>query len=93
MARGGAVNAWRRADHGDLPERGSLIQAVVYRADDEASVTLYPKMRADVVMNSGHGALVLGPILSTEPIPDLPGRPDDIIGRRGFFWRPYVDVG
>jgi hypothetical protein len=76
---------WRRADHGDPPAIDSVISAVVYPADSKASVIIYAKMRV-VAVNNGS---VYGPNLPSTRLFELPGRPDDIIGKRAFFWRPY----
>lgn len=82
------VTEWRRADHRDPPAVGDEIEVVMYPADTRASVVHYPRMRVEIVIDEGRS--VLGPTL---PAPDriikFPGRPDDIVGRRAFFWRLY----
>lgn len=83
---------WKRADLGDLPDVGSEIQAVMYPADSAGSLIVYARMRADVVTENAMGVQVLGPSLpTTQAIGDIPDRPNNIVGRRGIFWRPYVD--
>lgn len=81
--------SWRRADHDDTPEIGDIIQAVVYPADTSASVIVYGRMRVEAVMHGMSGVVIVGPNLANERVEDLPGRPKDIVGKRGIFWRPY----
>lgn len=85
------MSVWRRADHGDTPEPESIIQAVVYPADTEASVIVYAKFRVAAVLHGTHGVTVNGANMACDETFELPGRPKDIVGRRGFFWRPYVN--
>lgn len=80
---------WRRADHGEVPEVGQIISSVVYPADTQASVIVYGKMRVEAVMHGASGVVIVGPNLANERVEDLPGRPKDIVGKRGIFWRLY----
>lgn len=82
------MSDWRRADLGDLPERGTIVALVKYPADKrDTSVKFYERMRVEVVFDDP--VRVMGPGLPFEdalPL-DLPGRPEDGIGQEIIMWK------
>lgn len=85
------MSEWHRADHGDMPEAGTEVSAVMYPADSVGSVIVYSRLRVEAVLESVHGINIHGPSLPSALVFSLPGRPNDIIGRRGIFWKPYEE--
>lgn len=84
------MNEWRRADLGDVPERGQIVSLVRYPADRrDTSVKVYERMRVEVVLEKPT-VKVLGPSLPFEDDArvDLPGRPDgEACGSEFILWR------
>lgn len=86
---------WRRADHGDLPDEDSEIVAIMFPANDPASMIVYARMAVSAVLEHVGGVSVLGAAKAdTDGLNrfSLPKRPDDIIGKRAVFWHPYPYV-
>lgn len=83
------MSDWHRADHGDLPEPGSIISMVRYPVGDH-SVQVTKRMAVAVVL--GGAGRFYGPMLpfvSDEDV-ELPGRPDDAVGPAAIYWKETV---
>lgn len=81
---------WRRADLGDMPERGQIISLVVWSADPrDTTVKIYERMRVEIVFTEPK-ARILGPGLPFEMIErfEMPERPAEPgFGPEIMLWR------
>lgn len=83
------MSEWRRADQGDLPERGQIITLVKFSSDPRVTnVKVYERMRVEVILEKPT-VKVLGPTLPfVDSLPiDLPERPDNPSGPTMLLWR------
>jgi hypothetical protein len=79
---------WRRADLGDLPEVGDEIVAFIYRRDDH-SVTVYPRMRVDIVLAPNVYGAALPALTAIEFEYSTRPEQDSFIGPKAMLWRPW----
>lgn len=77
---------WRRADLGELPERGQIISVVRYT--EAGGVSVVERLHvASVIEGTDH--VIFGPSLpfnSDERI-ELPGQPDEFNGPVAILWK------
>ena len=75
---------WRRADLGDVPERGDVISMVIFEMD--GGLRVWPAMRCEVVMEMPkvaiHGPGIEGSLIDFE----IPKRPAGVLGKV-IMWR------
>ncbi len=81
---------WRRADLGDLPERGQIVTLVRFPSDRrDTTMKVWERMRVEVILTKP-SVRIMGPGLPfVDELPlELPARPEDEPGGTEYIlWR------